>query len=714
MPNQRSASFFYTTMDLLGFDIFKFFSDAIRVEEKKYINREISWLAFNHRVLQEAKDRRNPLYERLKFLAIYSSNSDEFFRVRVASVRSLMRLKKKTKKKYDIDPAELLDEINRIVTKQQEEYGNIFRNEILKEMREHKVFLISEKETKPVHEQFVSTYFKEQILPHLKFNFLGNSREEIFLQNKQLYLVVQVRRKEEPPQKYHYVIVELPTSVVPRFIELPKIENKFYIMFLDDMVRKNLPYVFPQFDIIASYSIKLTRDAELYFEEELNGDVVEILRNAIKKRKTGAPSRFLYDASTPPEVKNLLRKSLLLSEKEMIPGARYHNFSDFFKFPNPENVLPVFDPLSPIAVPQLTAHQSMFTALREKDWILHYPYHSFDHVIRFLEEAAHDPNVLQIRITLYRLASQSRIVNALITAAKNKKRVTAYVELMARFDEESNMYWAEELKNAGVKVLYSYPGLKVHAKLCLVTRVEGSVKRRYGYLSTGNFNEKTAQLYTDHGMFTSDIRITNEMYEVFRFLNKKITAPRTNHLLVAPFSLRKRLIEFIDQEIRNAQQHLPASITVKMNSIEDREMIDKLYEASKAGVSIVLLIRGICCLVAGEKSFSKNISAFSIVGRLLEHGRIYIFHNNGNEIIYLSSADWMNRNLSKRVEVAFPVYDESIKREIKDMLNFQLMDSVKARVLDKNLKNVYKKSDSGKPIESQIEIYYYLKAKSST
>lgn len=701
-------------MDILGFDIFKFFSDTIRVKEKKYINREISWLAFNHRVLQEAKDHRNPLYERLKFLAIYSSNSDEFFRVRVASVRSLMRLKKKTKKKYDIDPDVLLDEINRIVTKQQVEYGNIFRNDILKEMRDHKVFLITEKEAKPVHEQFISTYFKEHILPHLNYTFLGDTRKEIFLQSKQLYLVVQLRQSNDPPQKYHYAIIELPTHSVSRFIELPKIENKFYIMFLDDVVRKNLHYVFPQFDVITSYSIKLTRDAELYFEEELNGDIVQILRNAIKKRKTGAPSRFLYDATTPPEVKNLLRKSLLLSEKEMIPGARYHNFSDFFKFPNPENVLPVFDPLSPIAVPQLTAHQSMFTALREKDWILHYPYHSFDHVIRFLEEAAHDPNVLQIRITLYRLASQSKVVNALITAAKNKKKVTAYVELMARFDEESNIYWAEELKNAGVKVLYSYPGLKVHAKLCLVTRTEGSVKRRYGYLSTGNFNEKTAQLYTDHGIFTSDLRLTNEMYEVFRFLNKKITTTKTNHLLVAPFSLRKRLIDFIDQEIHNAQQNIPASIMVKMNSLEDREMIDKLYEASKAGVSITLLIRGICCLVPGEKSFSKNISAFSIVGRFLEHGRVYIFHNGGNEIMYLSSADWMKRNLSKRVEVAFPVYDESIKREIKDMLNFQLMDSVKARVLDKNLKNVYKQSESGKPIESQLEIYHYLKAKSST
>ncbi|MEW5797920.1 MAG: polyphosphate kinase 1 [Bacteroidota bacterium] len=700
-------------MDLLRFDIFKFFSESVEFDQKKYINREISWLAFNYRVLQEAKDHRNPLYERLRFLAIYSSNSDEFFRVRVASIRSLLRLRKKKKKKYDIDPEDLLTEIHRIVKKQQEEYGSIFRNELLKEMREHKVFLVSDKDSKIVHEQFVNEYFKEKILPHIKYTFLSDIGGEVFLQNKQLYLVVQLKPKDTVAPKYQYAIIEVPTQHAPRFVELPKFENKFYIMFLDDVLRKNLSYIFPNFDIVASYSVKLTRDAELYFEEELNGDVVDVIRKAVKTRKTGAPARFLYDPNMSEEMLTTLRKSLQLSEKEMIPGARYHNFSDFFNFPNPEGRLPCFEQREPLQHKQLASYRSLFPALRERDWILHYPYHSYQPVVRLLEEAAADPKVTQIRITLYRVASQSKIVNALIMAARNKKEVTAYVELMARFDEESNIYWAEELKNAGVKVLYSYPGLKVHAKLCLITRTEGTVKRRYGYLSTGNFNEKTAELYTDHGLFTSDVRITNEMFDVFKFLNKKISTVKTNHLLVAPFSLRKRLLELIDQEIQNARRHIPATMTIKVNSLEDREMIDKLYEASQAGVKITLLVRGIFCLVPGDKTFSKNISAFSIVGRYLEHGRVYIFHNAGNEILYLSSADWMKRNLSRRVEVAFPIYDDSIKKEIKDILNFQFMDSVKARVLDRNLKNAYVKSEENKPVESQLEIYHYLATKNS-
>jgi polyphosphate kinase len=346
--------------------------------------------------------------------------------------------------------------------------------------------------------------------------------------------------------------------------------------------------------------------------------------------------------------------------------------------------------------------------------MLHFPYHSYEPVIRLLEEAAVDPNVGQIRITLYRVAASSRIISALITAAKNKKLVTVYVELMARFDEESNIFWAEELKNAGARVLYGLPKLKVHAKLCLITRTEGTVKRRYGYLSTGNFNERTATVYTDHGLFTSDIRITKEMFEVFKYLNHKSRSVKTHHLLVAPFSLRERLLEMIRNEITNVRQGIPGSIFLKANSIEDREMIDALYEASRSGVTVTLLIRGICCLIAGEKKFSKNITAVSIVGRFLEHDRIYHFHNGGNDLIYLSSADWMRRNLNRRVEVAFPVFDVGLKKEIKEMISLQLMDTVKARIVDKNLKNNYKRSEVNKPAESQTEIYHYLKIKCSS
>lgn len=700
-------------MDLRTFDIFKFFSESLTVKDSTYHNRDISWLAFNDRVLQESKDSRNPLYERLKFLAIYSSNSDEFFRVRVSSIRTLMRIKKKTKKKYDLDPAELLDEIGRIVTKQQAEYGNIFQRILLKEMRDRKVFLISEKELKVSHEQYLNELFKASILPNIKTYSVSRDGNDLFLQNKQLYLVVLLKEKVTQSAKLETAIVELPTQLVPRFIELPKFEDKMYVIFLDDVVRKHLNYIFPHYDILDAYSIKLTRDAELYFEDEFTGDVVEVIKNAVKTRKTGAPSRLLFDPSMPPDLRITLRKMLHLTEKEMIQGGRYHNFSDFMSFPNPENRLATFDPIPPLKENGFNAFPDMFSALMEKDWMLHYPYHSYDHVIQFLEQAANDPKVSQIRITLYRVASESRVINALITAAKNKKKVTAYVELMARFDEESNIFWAEELKNAGAKVLYGIPKLKVHSKLLLITRTEGTVKRRYGYLSTGNFNEKTSRIYTDHGLFTTDVRITNEMFEVFKFLNQKTKIIKTHHLLVAPFNLRPRLIEMIDNEIRSAKVKQPSAIFLKANSLEDREMIDKLYEASQAGVHVTLLIRGICCLVAGEKKFSKNITATSIVGRFLEHSRIYRFHNGGNEIIYVSSADWMRRNLNRRVEVAFPIFDQSIKRDINNLISLQLMDSVKARLIDKNLKNVYQKPIDQKPVESQREIYHYLQLKNS-
>lgn len=698
-------------MALFSLDILKFFSESVDVDDKRYNNREISWLAFNYRVLQEAKDQRNPLFERLKFLAIYSSNSDEFFRVRVASIRSLARIKAKVKKKqYDIDPEELLEQIHKVVRKQQQEYGSIFRNHLLKEMREHGVFLISEKEVRNEQETFLQEYFKEHILQHIKSQRIAS---DLFLQTKQLYLAVHLRKNENNHSKNEYVALEIPTQHVPRFIELPKTEKRHNIIFLDDVIKKNLRFVFPDYEIVASYGIKLTRDAELYFEEDLIGDFVETLRKAVKTRKVGAPSRFLFDSSMPPEFQHFIRHALKLSEKEMIASEQYHNFSDFFSFPNPEHLLPVYDDLPALEKKELKEFPSMFDAMLQKDWMLHYPFHSYEPVLRLLEEAAADPKVTQIRITLYRVAAHSKIVSALIAAAKNGKRVTVFVELTARFDEESNIYWAEELRNAKAKVLYTIPKLKVHSKILLITRTEGTVKRRYGYLSSGNFNEKTATLYTDHGLFTSDIRLTNEIYEVFKYLNRKTTPIKTNHLLVSPFNLRSKLIECIEQEIQNAKRGEKSQIILKVNSLEDHEMIDKLYSASEAGVKVFIIARGICCLVPGEKNLSKNISVISIVGRYLEHSRIYSFYNAGNEIIYVSSADWMMRNLSRRVEVAFPIYDASIKKEIHDILNLQLMDTVKARTIDKNFKNAYKKSESEKPIESQLEIYHYLKLKES-
>lgn len=700
-------------MNILSFDIFKLLSQTVAAPGKKYHNRDISWLAFNHRVLQEAKDHRNPLFERLKFLAIYSSNSDEFFRVRVASLRNLMKISQRTKKKYDIVPDQLLEEINKIVKRQQREYDDIFHNQLLKEMRNLKVFLVSEKELKLSHEKFLERYFQANIQSLLQPQIVGTKQPNVFLHSRQIYFFITITAKAAG--KIEHALLELPTQKLARFVELPKFENKYYVIFLDDIIRKFLPVLFPNHTVTGVYSIKLTRDAELYFEDEYTGDLVELIRKAVSGRKTGSPSRLLFDHTIPHDGQLFLRKILQISENELIPAGRYLNFSDFFNFPNPDNRLPAFTPLKPVLRNDITSYPSLFDAISGKDWLFHYPYESYDHFLFFLNQSANDPNVSQIRITLYRVASDSSVVKELIAAAKNGKKVMAYIELFARFDEESNIQWAEQLKSAGVRVQYGIPRIKVHAKMCLVTRTEGSVKRRYGYLGTGNFNEVTARVYTDFGFFTSDIRITNELFTAFRFLNKKSAVLRTNHLLIAPFTLRSSMIHHIDNEISLARSGTRGEIILKVNGLEDREMIDKLYQASQAGVSVRIIVRGICCLLPGDKSFSKNIQAISIVGRFLEHSRIYYFRNGGNEVVYLSSADWMTRNLDRRIEVAFPIYDSSLKSEITQILTMQLNDTVKSRIIDKNLKNAYRTpAPNTKAVDSQIEIYSLIQKKRST
>lgn len=689
------------------------------MKRSQFINRDISWLAFNHRVLQEAKDHRVPLYERIKFLAIFSSNLDEFFRVRVAFIRRLLALKKKTKKKLDIHPANLLDKIHDIVFRQQEEFGSILRNQIFPELSQHNIALVSEEALTDEQKKFAGSYFLEKILPRIQPIFLRDTAPPPFLQNRNIYLAVKLFSKERSGLREYIhdavAIVEIPTDHLPRFVVLPNLSvreknDTFSVIFLDDVMRLCLPLLFPGYDIVECYSIKLTRDAELYIDDEYSGNLVEKIKSSLKKRSTGIPSRFLYDATMPKEFLHFLRDSLLLAKKDLISGGHYHNLHDLFSFPNPGQPQLEYEPLPPLPIKELDAASTMIEAITKKDYIVHYPYQSYEYILRFLREAANDPLVTSIKITLYRVASNSLVVTSLIDAAKNEKSVTVFVEVKARFDEESNLYWAEELEKAGACVLYSFPGWKVHSKLCLVTRKEKSGEKSYAYLATGNFNEKSSRIYADHGFFTRDERLTNEVARVFDFLEHNGKDQSYDHLLVAPFNMLTRFLELIDREIDHAKKGGKASMILKMNSIEEKEVIEKLYEASNAGVKIQLIVRGICCLVPGVKGMSKNISVISIVDRYLEHARVFIFHNNGDEEYFIGSADWMIRNLKCRIEVVFPIYVLSIRLELRRIIDLQLHDNTKARRVNASLNNRHRRTKADREIRAQTDTHSMLRA----
>lgn len=647
------------------------------------IDRHLSWLAFNHRVLQEAADPRVPLLERLRFLAIFSSNLDEFYRVRVASIYALS------------DATHLLEAIRTEVERQQRELGKRYLDEILPALCAHGIRFAADGDLDEAQVAAAREYWNRVLRGRVEPFFLEPGGPAPFLYNRRLYLVVVLEHDR-------YAIVEIPTQHAPRFVELPKREGHRYYVFLDDIVRLCLPELFPGSRILGAYSIKLTRDADLHIEDEFSGDLLVKIREGLSRRTTGTPSRFLYDPHLPRECLEVLRDRLGLHPEGLIPGWRYHNFSDFFDFPNPGIESLEYEPLAPLREEPLDGCASFFEAIAAQDRILHYPYDSYDHIIHFLNEAANDPAVRSVEITLYRVAPQSRVVRALIDAARNGKKVTAFVEMRARFDEEANLHWADELKSAGARVIYSLPGLKVHCKLCLVTRSEGDSEKLYAYLCTGNFNEKTARVYTDHGLFTTDDRITHEMQQVFDFLGANRWPAGFEHLLVAPFNMRERFVGMLEQEMRNARAGKRAYVILKLNNLEDPAMIEKLSEAADAGVEIHLIVRGICCMPP-----HRAVEMTSIVDRFLEHGRVYIFHNGGNEQYFLGSADWMTRNLSRRVEVVFPIFDEKIRSEIRAIIDLQLRDNVKARLLDADLSNRFRQPD-GPAIRSQIAIYNLL------
>jgi polyphosphate kinase len=682
--------------------------------DDRLLNRELSWLSFNGRVLQEAMDPRVPVFDRLNFLAIFSSNLDEFFRVRVASLRSLLRLKKKKLKKLGVRPNRLLRDIHFMVTSQQESFGSALRGKILPELEAEGIFLLSPRDLLPEQAAYLSRAFETRIRPHLEPRVLDETEEGTFLSDGRIYLVVELWPGEVSHswERPTYGILEVPSPPLSRFVVVPGIGHN--VMFLEDAIRPALPGLFPDHEVGGAFAVKLTRDADLYLEEEFEGDLVEKIQKSLNKRETGLPSRFLYDLQAPYSLITFMKDHLSLEDEDLVPGGRYHNLQDLFQFPRPVKSEGLArEPLSPLPHPALDRAASIMAATVEKDRILHFPYQSYGYVLRFLDEAADDPAVDRIWITLYRVAKDSAVVRSLIRAARRGAKVTAFVEVQARFDEARNLGWAREMEAAGVHTVYSMPGIKVHAKMALVSRREAGGDRLLAYLGTGNFNERTAGIYADHGLLTADSRLTEDVLQVFRFLCKEVETISCTHLLAAPFDLRTRFEEMIEKESANARAGTFSGMVLKMNALEDQGMVDALYLAAKAGVRTDLIVRGICRIRPGLPGVGARIKARSIVDRFLEHARVYRFVNGGSPRLFLASADLMKRNLDRRVEVAFPIYDPDIVEELEHFLHLQLSDNTKARILDADQENHYVGRRAGEPrVEAQDSFYQWLESRS--
>lgn len=652
------------------------------------IPRDLSWLSFNERVLQEAARKDSPLFERIKFLAIYSNNLDEFFQIRVANHRNLVRLGKKTKAKLDYDPKAILKTIHKVVNRQQAWFTQLFEEDIKPALAKNGIEIVSHTNLREEQIDWISQYFNDYLLPYSQPVLLLPHKIRPFLNNGALYLIALLEEKALDKRQKTYAIVKVPSDHLPRFVQLPSKPGKQEIIFLDDIVRMHIPWLFPGYNVINTFSIKLTRDAELYIDDEFSGDLIAKIRKSLTKRNVGPASRLVYDRQMDAETLAFLQEMFELDAIDLFPEGRYHNNMDLFHFPNFEKSHLQLGNWPQIPFSPLQDTKDYYATIRSGDYLIHPPYHAFEAVIRFFEEAAIDPLVRSVRLVQYRVGSQSRIMEALKKAAMNGKSVTVFIEVKARFDEEANLRWGEDLERYGVKVHYSLPGIKVHSKLALVERLESNGIKHYAYLSTGNFHERTSTVYSDLGLFTADTRLTSEVVAVFTFL-ETIRLPEQNfeHLLVGQFNMNHRLRAYIQAEIEAAEKGLPAGIDLKLNSLQDPEFIEWLYRASMAGVKVRLIIRGICCLIPGIKGISDQIRGISIVDRFLEHSRIIMFHNGGDRIVYLSSADWMTRNLHYRIETAFPIYDPDIRDRIIELFEIQWRDNTHARIIDENQKN---------------------------
>lgn len=676
-----------------------------------FLNREISWLYFNERVLQEAADETVPLIERIKFLSIFSSNLEEFYRVRVATLSRLSNLNDKAKALLGFNPKKILNEIKNIVVKQERKFEQLFKATLINELAQNRIFILNDTQLNVSRGEFVRNHFRDKILSNLVPIMIDPERPFPELKDRYLYFFVRLS-KNSAHKNEKYALIELPPDL-PRFLVLPETNGLKFIILAEDIIKyclEDIFYVF-NYDVLEAYSIQLTRDAELDIDKNISDKFIEELKTSLDKRKKGKPMRLLYDTEMPFEMLTVLINKMKIDADSLIPGNQYHRFGDFIAFPNVGSKDLEYKPNVPLKVQGLHRTESIFNKLQVRDYLINLPYQSYDYIILFLREAAIDPKVTEINITLYRLAENSRVINALINAAKNGKQVNCLVELKARFDERANIFWTSRLEEEGVNVNYGLTDYKVHSKICLVKRMEKGRAVYYANLATGNFNEKTAKLYCDHSIFTAKKEITTDLIKLFKALNKKTIVRGFKHLIVSPLESRNKFYQLIDREIKIARQGKPAYMILKVNSLADEGIVEKLYEASNAGVKIKLIVRGICTLVPGIAEYSTNITVISIIDKFLEHARVFIFGNNGKEEMFLSSADLMSRNFEHRVEVGFPVLDEEVRQEIRDIIEFQLQDNVKARDITRLNNNKYHKNNLKTKIRAQVQTYNYLKNK---
>lgn len=678
--------------------------------DRQYEEKELSWLSFNERVLQEAMDKTVPLIERVRFLGIFSSNQDEFFKVRVSDVKRRILINEVHG--GDDEAKVLLRAIQQKVMALGEAFDNTYK-ELLIALARHNIFLVNENQLSEAIQQWLRVFFKEKVLRHIIPILLNKEVNPVkFLKDEHTYLAIEMKKNGQVIQ---YALVEVPTDDLPRFFQLPPegTRRKKQIIILDNVIRFCLDEIFKGFfdyDEIAAYAVKLTRDAEYDLSDQLDLSLVDKMSDGLKQRLTAMPVRFVYEREMPAAMISFLKLKLQISSYDAImPGGRYHNFKDFIGFPNVGRDYLENPKLPALDCRDFDGFVNAFDAITKQDILLYYPYHKFHHFTELVRQAAFDPAVSAIRINIYRVAKKSRIIHSLIDAANNGKKVTVVVELRARFDEAANIDWANILTDAGVKVVFGVPSLKIHSKLCLITRHENGEAVRYAHIGTGNFNEKTAKIYTDFSLLTRHPDITAEVEGVFEYIEYPYKRYKFNHLLVSPINSRRQLYRLIDNELANAKAGQPSGITLKINNLVDRDLINRLYAAGQAGVPIQMLIRGMCALRPGVPGLSDNIQVISIIDRFLEHPRVMVFHNKGNPQLFISSADWMSRNIDGRIEVGTPIYDERLKQRILDILELQLSDTCKARVIDADQKNEYVKRGNRRKVRSQVAIYDYLK-----
>jgi polyphosphate kinase len=678
--------------------------------EKLFIEKELSWLSFNERVLQEAADKSVPLIERVRFLGIFSNNLDEFYKVRFADVKRRILIHREHGSNSS-SQKHLLSKMQSKAFKLNQDFETLY-NELIKEMARRRIFLVNETQLDEFQEKWIRKYFKDDVLPHIT-PWLVNEDANVlqYLKDDYAYIAVNLRKDE----RSQYALIEIPTDHLPRFIMVPEQKGKRRktIILLDNVIRYCLNDIFSgffEYDELNGYAIKMTRDAEYDLSNEVEHSLLEQMSEGLSQRLTAMPVRFVYEQDMPSDMLRFLCEKLKISNYDsLLPGGRYHNFKDFISFPNVGREYLENKPLPPMRSADFYEYANKFDAIKAKDILLHYPYHTFGHITELVRQASFDPKVLSIKINIYRVAKDSKLMHSLIHAAHNGKKVTVVVELQARFDEEANIEWSRVLTEARVQVIFGVPGLKIHSKLLLITRKEGDDFVRYAHIGTGNFHEKTARIYTDFALLTADPEIVNEVRNVFGYIENPYRPVKFKHLIVSPRNSRQRLYELIDGEIAHAKLKRKASITLKVNNLVDQGLQEKLYEASRAGVEIKMIIRGMCSLVPGIEGVSDNIKIISIVDRFLEHPRVIIMHNDGDPLVYISSADWMTRNIDHRIEVAAPIRDERLKQRVIDIINIHFTDTVKARWIDKEMSNDYVSRGNRKKIRSQIAIYDYLK-----